>query len=188
MIKRLSLLTAGLFCLLGVTLPTALPAHAGLDLVGICQSGTSSCWRVQPGAGSGAPVDLWARDISGDIGQDWSGGYLGPLYDGIADSCDPNHLSWINNYAGDGVYFFGNLGVNGSYNLTSQGNNLQMRNDDNPTDYYWIWTSQGYLINCANSDYWNAAQGITSTFNYDQLITSSSDWAHWQQIDIPTPG
>jgi hypothetical protein len=184
MIKRLSLIIAGLLCLLGVMLPTALPAQAVNGLTGVCQSGTSSCWRVTPYPPSGAPVDLWARDISGDLGQDWIPWYEGALNDQIADLCNPNHLSWINNYWDEGVYFFSN-NTGPNYEVTSPGNKVQVTLDHKQADYFWIWTPQGNLINCANSDYWNAPQGIGYTSNYHQLMTSGSGWAPWQQIDPP---
>jgi hypothetical protein len=184
--KSLSFIIAGLLCLLGVTLPAVLPAQAVNGLTGICESGTNSCWRVAPGDGQGGAIDLWARDISGDLWQDFDSTYFGSLGEDYytRSDCNPNFESWDRNYIGDGVYFIGPI-VNQDL-VTSPGNAVEeTTNRVIDASTLWIWTPAGNLINCANSDYWNSPQGIEPTFNYDQLVTSSSNWARWQQIDPP---
>ena len=161
-----AVLTTGIATLAGTT-----PAKAVDGSIGICFSlETNQCWRL-----NGSAIDLWARDISGDVNQQF---YVYYLYQSTSSNC-PEHYS-----PSYGVYSFETVStgefVGASY---YSGGYYWVGEQENPNNYsLWAWAPNGELFNCGNG------YELTdpSDVDYTQLVAASSGGFPWEQID-PSP-
>ena len=153
------------------------PAHAAGSDIGICATNWSDnyCWRQV----SGGATDIWSRDISGDINQQYTAVYIGTAssYDCIPG---PNWSNW-SNY---GVYEFISSGSSGYY--VGAADHGYMGVQAGSPNYYdqWVWAPNGVLYNCGASVNAGVPEGITNQAkDYNQLyVTSNNTWATWAQV------
>jgi hypothetical protein len=175
--RGITLATSLLLCLgttagIGIQAAHATTVHPSTGVTGICISGVNDCLRT-----NGTPIDLWARDISGDPNQQWDVGYLGPL-DEESSVCGTTG-SWAGPYENTGAYAFFQLDESSA--VGEQGNNVQWGGS---TPYCWIWTNSGELINVAASNYWNSPQCMVAVLLYNQEKLANDDCTAWTQVTV----
>lgn len=164
------LITSVLLCLGTITGIGIQAAHATPDPTGICISGVNNCLRS-----NGTPVDLWARDISGDPHQQWGVSYLGPLHNGVC----PTTGSWAGPYENTGVYAFSQYPQTDA--VGEYGNKVQFGGS---SPFCWIWTTRGVLINIAASNYWNSPQCMVAVLLYNQEKLANNNCEAWVQVHV----